>query len=144
MRKIISLCFLVATLVLLCSCSVSTKKDDLEYSFEPNVSIVEGTLITRMYYGQPGYGEDPENDAKEYPYILQLDKPINVKAQEGDIMNSDTFDVKEIQVVPLGEEDLKSIKKYLDKRIKIEGTLFSALTGHHHTEVLIEVKSILD
>lgn len=143
MRKIISLCVLLATLVLLCSCSVRTKEDQ-DYKFEPNVSIVEGTLITRMYYGQPGYGEDPENDAKEYPYILQLDKPINVKAQEGDIMNSDKFDVKEIQVVPLGEEDLKSIKKYLDKHIKIEGTLFSALTGHHHTEVLIEVKRILD
>lgn len=143
MRKIISLCLLVTTLVLLCSCSVSTKEDQ-EYYFEPNVSTVEGTLITRMYYGQPGYGEDPKNDAKEYPYILQLDKPINVKAQEGDIMNSDTFDVKEIQVVPIGEEDLKSIKKYLDKRIKIEGTLFSALTGHHHTEVLIEVKRILE
>ena len=143
MRKIISLCVLLATLVLLCSCSVSTKEDQ-DYKFEPNLSIVEGTLITRMYYGQPGYGEDPENDAKEYPYILQLDKPINVKAQEGDTMNSDKFDVKEIQVVPLGEEDLKSVDKYLDKRIKIEGTLFSALTGHHHTEVLIEVKRILD
>ncbi len=143
MRKIISLCLLVTTLVLLCSCSVSTKEDQ-DYKFEPNLSIVEGTLITRMYYGQPGYGEDPENDAKEYPYLLQLDKPINVKAQEGDIMNSDKFDVKEIQVVPLGEEDLKSVNKYLDKRIKIEGTLFSALTGHHHTEVLIEVKRILE
>lgn len=143
MRKIIGVCLLVATLVLLCSCSLSTKEDQ-EYYFEPNVSTVEGKLITRMYYGQPGYGEDPENDAKEYPYILQLDKPINVKAHEGDVMNSDTFDVKEIQVVPIGEEDLKSIKKYLDKRIKIEGTLFSALTGHHHTEVLIEVKSILE
>ena len=143
MRKIIRVCLLLATLALLCSCSLSTKRDQ-DYKFEPNVSIVEGTLITRMYYGQPGYGEDPKNDAKEYPYILQLDRPINVKAQEGDILNSDKFDIKEIQVVPLGEEDLKSLKKYLDKHIKIQGTLFSALTGHHHTEVLIEVKSILD
>lgn len=41
-----------------------------EYYFEPNVSIIEGILITSLHYGPPGYGEDPDNDKKEYPFIL--------------------------------------------------------------------------
>jgi hypothetical protein len=117
-----------------------------EYSFEPSVSVIEGTLITRLYYGQPGYGEDPNNDAKEYPFILKLDKPIKVIAKESDLINSSKSGVKEIQVVPINEDDIKIVRQYLNnhKHIKIQGTLFSAHTGHHHTDVLIEVKKVLD
>ncbi len=35
-----------------------------------------------MYYGPPGYGENTDTDAKEYPFIFQLDDSIQVIAQE--------------------------------------------------------------
>ena len=38
-----------------------------EYYYEPSISVVEGRLITKMYYGAPNYGENPETDHKEYP-----------------------------------------------------------------------------
>lgn len=116
----------------------------VEYYFEPSVSTIEGTLITRMYYGPPGYGENPDTDIQEYPFILQLDDPIDVLVQEGDLHNSDKFEVTEIQVVPINTENIEIVEQYINKRIKIQGTLFEALTGHHHTNVLIEVEKVLD
>jgi len=115
-----------------------------EYYFEPDVSIIEGTLITRMYYGPPNYGEDPETDAKQYPFILQLDEPIDVISLEGDIHNSDRLQVTEIQVVPNNEEETKNLKKYINKRIIIQGTLFEAIFGSHHMDVLIRIEEVLD
>lgn len=132
---------------------VLVKVDDLvvtnpatikEYYFEPNVSIIEGTLITRMYYGPPNYGENPDTDAKQYPFILQLDDPIDVIAQEGDIHNSNIFEVTEIQVVPMNKEQTELVEQYINKRTTIQGTLFGAIFGGHHTDVLIEVEKILD
>lgn len=115
-----------------------------EYYFEPNVSIIEGTLITRLHYGPPGYGEDPDNDEKRYPFILQLDDPIKVIAEDTDVFNSSIFDVTEIQLVLKGAPYVDMAKQYKNKHIKVQGTLFSAFTGYHHTEVLIVVDKILD
>lgn len=115
-----------------------------EYYFEPDISVIEGKLITRMYYGPPGYGEDPDKDAQEHPFIIQLNAPIKVIAKDGDTSNSDISDVIEIQVVPMNESEIDTLKQSLNKPIKIQGTLFSAFTGHHYTDVLIQVDKIID
>ncbi len=115
-----------------------------EYYFEPNVSIVEGTLITRLHYGPPGYGEDPDKDEKRYPFILQLDEPIKVIAEDTDMINSSISDVSEIQLVLMGDSYVEMAKQYKNKHMKVQGTLFSAFTGYHHTEVLIVVDKVLD
>lgn len=117
---------------------------DEEYYFEPIVSTIEGTLITRLHYGPPNYGENPDTDAKHYPFILQLDQPIDVTALKGDIHNSDISGVTEIQVVPNNEEETELLKQYIDKHIGIQGTLFEALHGGHYTDVLINIVKILD
>ncbi len=121
-----------------------SSKDVKEYYFEPNVSIIEGTLITRLHYGPPGYGEDPDNDEQEYPFILQLDGPIKVIAEDTDMVNSSISDVLEIQLVLRGSPYVDMAKQYKNKHIKVQGTLFSAFTGHHHTKVLMVVDKILD
>ncbi|WP_352420675.1 DUF4431 domain-containing protein [Proteiniborus sp.] len=115
-----------------------------KYYFEPSISIIEGKLITRMYYGPPNYGENPDTDTKQYPFILQLDNPIDVIAEEDDTYNSDVFEVTEIQVVPIGKEKTELLDNYIGKRVRIQGTLFEAIFGGHHTNVLIQVEEILD
>ncbi|WP_353097556.1 hypothetical protein [Tissierella praeacuta] len=134
LRNIRKICVLIIILVLLCSCNVvqESERDSIstpserktavselnvsesseiekEYYFEPNVSIIEGKLITRMYYGPPGYGENPDTDAQEHPCILQLDDLIQVISQEGDLNNSDRSEVTEIQVVPMNQEDTEIV-----------------------------------
>ena len=115
-----------------------------EYYYEPNVSIIEGTLITRLHYGPPGYGEDPDNDEEVYPFILLLDDAIDVFTEETDEFNSNKSSVLEVQLVLRGEPYIDIAKEYKNQHIKVEGTLFSAFTGHHYTEVLIVVDNFLD
>ncbi len=115
-----------------------------EYYYEPNESIIEGILITRLYYGRPNYGENPETDEKEYPFILQLDNPIKIFPQEGDTENTTIEDIKEVQIASMNDDTLNILKKSKNKRIKIQGTFFSSFTGHHHTDVLLAATKILD
>ena len=95
---------------------------------------LSGTLTTEMFYGPPGYGENPETDKKEYPYILVLDEPLKAGAIE----------LSKIQVVGITKEKHQIVHNAIDHPIKIGGTLFSWLTGHHHTRVLIEMDQLMD
>ncbi|NLV88897.1 MAG: DUF4431 domain-containing protein [Tissierellia bacterium] len=149
MKKTVMYLVLLILVLSLIACKKDTNdvevlKDSGEYYFEPNVSIIEGKLITRMYYGPPNYGENPDTDAQQYPFILQLDNLIDVIATENDTQNSDVLGVTEIQVVPMGEEETELLDSYIDSRVRIQGTLFKAIFGGHHTDVLIQVEEILD
>jgi hypothetical protein len=171
-NNMFKICLLSVILVLLCSCSdkdgsvknkaalpmpekkVSNITDvktfatpgsiSNEYYFEPSISVIEGTLTTGMYYGRPNYGEDPQNDEKEYPFILKLSQPINVYEKEGEIIKSSESEVTEVQVVPMNKNDTNKVKEHLNKHIKIQGTFFHGHTGHHHTKVLISADRILN
>lgn len=114
-----------------------------EYYLEPRVSTIEGTLIKKMYYGPPGYGENPDTDAKHYPFILQIEFPIDVKKIGNGTHSSDKLQVDEIQVVA-GKEEIEILKQYENKHIVIQGTLFEAVLGPHYTEVLIDLEKILE
>ncbi len=116
----------------------------IEYLFEPNISILEGTVITRLHDVPPNFGEDPDNDEEEYPFILLLDNPINIVAKETDTINSSISNISEIQLVLKGNPDVDMAKQYKNKQIKVQGTLFSAFTGHHHTKVLMVVDDLSD
>ncbi len=149
MKKILMYLFILILILSLVACKKDENdgevlKDSGEYYFEPNVSIIEGKLITRMYYGPPNYGENPDTDAQQYPFILQLDNPIDVIEKENDSQNSDVFGVTEIQVIPMSEEETELLDNYIDNRVRIQGTLFKAIFGGHHTDVLIQVEEILD
>lgn len=109
-----------------------------------NSDYLEGTLITKLYYGVPNYGENPETDQKEYPYILVLDEPIKVKLSSYTDDSRETIEISEIQLVPIEKNIQEYISQNLDEYIKIQGSFFRAMTGHHHTEILFEVKKVLD
>ncbi|WP_432405710.1 DUF4431 domain-containing protein [Wukongibacter sp. M2B1] len=138
----------IGLVIILTNLGIREKKIEVSDSHreilsEPNVSILEGILITRMYYGPPGFGENPQEDKKEYPFILQLDQPIKVSDTEDDEFNLDASDISEVQLV-VSKENIKIIKEYKNKHLKVEGTFFSAHTGHHHTKVLLHVSKILN
>ena len=109
--------------------------------YEPAIVTLVGKLVTKMFYGPPNYGLNPKEDKKENVFILELDHSITIEADQKDELNETHSGEKEIQVVNLSEANLK---QFLGKRIKITGSLFSAMNGHHHTNVLIMVKRIKD
>lgn len=116
------------------------KENAAEYQYEPVVSTLHGTLSTKVYWGPPGYGEDTTVDEKENVYLLLLDKGIAIKAPEKDL--SDGYNAAINQVMQLQLVNQQSLDSYLNKNVTVTGTLFGAQTGHHHTDVLLDVQTI--
>ncbi|MCX5788462.1 MAG: DUF4431 domain-containing protein [Elusimicrobia bacterium] len=103
---------------------------------DPPVVLV-GTLATEVFYGPPSYGENPATDAKEKPFILTLNSPVDVKAGADDQAEKN---VKKVTLVFDPAE--VSMKPFLGKKVQVKGTLFHSFNGHHHTPVLIDVQKI--
>lgn len=105
--------------------------DTVSYSFE-------GVVKLEKYYGPPNYGENPETDLEEWTYMLVLPTPISVSGQS--VEDEPHENVKKIQLV--FDWSRFPIKSYVGRRVCVTGTLFAAITGHHHAPVLLKVERI--
>jgi Domain of unknown function (DUF4431) len=76
---------------------------------------------------------------QEHAAILLLTKPIRVVAEKDDQFNETRDNVKEVQLINLKRVALAT---YFAKKVKVTGKLSSAITGHYHTDVLMEVDKI--
>jgi len=109
--------------------------------YEPTVVQIEGKLLKVIKYGPPGYGENPKRDIKYEVPILLTSEPVRVK---GNLSNpksqADLTNVSFIQLV--FPKSSGNYRRYLDKEIVVEGTLFRAETGGHYTDLLMNVQTI--
>lgn len=99
---------------------------------------LSGKVKLQTFFGPPGYGENPDSDSRETQAILLLEKPICVEANPKDYEEAEQ-NQRELTLVPLGKENLKD---YEENQIMVQGALYHAFNGHHHTPVLIEIKHI--
>lgn len=118
--------------------TTQTYSNQAEYSYEPSVSTISGKITSEVFYGPPGFGEKPETDKKEEQYLLVLDKPIDVITK--DDSNESKYKISKIQL--LYNKDAVDMAKYTGSTVLLTGTFFSAHTGHHHTEVLMDVTAL--
>ncbi|MGY4516710.1 DUF4431 domain-containing protein [Lysobacter sp. HA18] len=127
---------LTRTFALLLALSpVAARAECLRY--EPSVVALSGTLSTRTFYGPPNYGEDPLTDSRERQVLLRLDAPMcTTTSPDGDDVAE-----KGQREVTLTFADL-DLRPYIGKHVRIEGTLFHAITAHHHTSVLIDINAL--
>ena len=140
---------LIIVLIFNSSCSVKEKAEPVHrerstiqnmgvQSHGPAVVELTGKLIVKRFYGPPNFGENPETDAKEDALILLLNKPINAKDYSPDMGNETSVEsVSELQLVLS-----TPYQKLIGKTVTVSGTLFYAHTGHHHTDLLMDVRSI--
>ena len=103
--------------------------------YEPDTVRLTGRLERHMYYGAPGYGEDPRHDDKEVGFYLGLTSPLCVSQGKFDAPKSG---VRRVQLV-LDSIGYARLRPFLGRRVTLRGTLFAAYTGHHHTPVLLWV-----
>jgi len=79
-------------------------------------------------------------DALEIYWLLHLKRPICVELSDpNDRFNEPKAGVIALQILV---KDYKTSRPLLNKRVKVTGTLFCAITGHHHTDVLIDAQKI--
>jgi hypothetical protein len=124
---------------LLCASALTVNAQHKQFHYDTETIALTGKVIVRTFFGPPNYGENPKTDSRESQYILLLDVPVDVIGTPRE--NKTEPGVKQITLVVL---DFKAnpVERWLHKRVTVEGTLFHANTGHHHTKVLIEVSSI--
>ncbi len=104
--------------------------------FEPERVELSGTLIARDFRGPPNYGESL-NDTLERAHIVVLEQETCVRASIDDALNAESFEsIFELQVV---SDDSAA---WLNRKVYVSGTLFSAHSGHHRTPVLLRVTEI--
>ncbi len=128
-RILCSLCFLVI------SPHASAADDCL--AFDREGVVLTGLVYLKTFYGPPNYGESPDTDALETQALLALDEPICVRAS-GEDSTVDAVGVSDVTLVPLGGI---GFARFSGRRVSVTGSLFSPITGHHRTAVLIEVRS---
>ncbi len=137
-KKYFVLVFIISIIAV--SILIAENKSSQNLFYEPQKVELVGVLKSKIFYGPPNYGENPKTDTKEYCFALHLMNPINVIAAKDDGLNETHLNVTNIQVIKKQNMDLKL---YKDKKVKISGTLFSAVTGHHYTKVLINAEKIV-
>ena len=110
------------------------------FRYEPAVVQLSGRLMLRTFPGPPNYESIQKGDRAETQALLELDRPICVLADAKDGPNSD--DERDQRVVTLVPASGLRAARNTGARVRVEGTLFHAQTGHHRTAVLIEAKRI--
>lgn len=111
------------------------------YDYEPVVVELTGRIVWEMHYGPPNYGDDPKHDRQgNYP-ILKLDRPIDVRGDPKDEVNSEAHrGVDRIQLVVT--DGRPRFRGLIGKPVKVRGALFNAHLGHHYTPVLLTVQKV--
>ncbi|WP_448951603.1 DUF4431 domain-containing protein [Labrys neptuniae] len=100
-------------------------------------TTLTGTLISKVFPGPPNYESVAEGDSPETAYLLKLDRPTCVAAGHTESGEEAVASVDEIQLVRI-----KGATRNMGKHIMVIGDLFPGLTGHHHTAVLLDVKTL--
>ncbi len=111
-------------------------------SFEPAVESIAGTLVRETFPGRPNFESIKTGDEPETGWYVRLPEPICVKGTPGDVLNGeDVIGVKLLQLV-LTHGEYKTHDRLVGEKVKATGTLFAAFTGHHHTPVLLQVRTL--
>lgn len=147
MKTLVHLCLLFGLFLTVNLHAQTNKHPTQKYFLEPSISVVSGTLTEKMVYGRPNYGETPDIDEKNYIYILKPDKPVNVYADanppDPEIADHTLLNQTEIQTFSNIDDVHKELKKYLNKKIKLQGVLFTGRTGGQYTPIQYQVNKIL-
>jgi len=107
--------------------------------YAPEVSRLRGTMVQQTFPGPPNYESVEEGDAAETVWLLTLDAPICTV--QGDQEQPAENNVSKIQLL-LGGEMYEEYRSLLGRSVLVLGGLDHSITGHHHTNVMLQVKDI--
>lgn len=114
----------------------------LPLSYEPTVVTIGGAVEVDTFAGRPNFDNIRRGDEPEICWVLKLPKPISVLVSENDEVNESEDNVAELQLT-MRNDQFEEYRKFLGRKVKVTGTLFHAVSPHHHTIVLLQVKRIV-
>jgi hypothetical protein len=113
-------------------------------SYEPTVVTISGTLVRKTFPGPPNYDSVKKGDRRETGWFLDLPENVCVKVDRAEPdLNPKQSGIHGIQLV-LQPRQCAQYKSLVGKRVIATGTLFGEHTAHHHTPVLLTVRTLED
>jgi hypothetical protein len=109
-------------------------------SYDTDSVRLSGTISRKTFPGPPNYESIKRGDEPETYWVLHLSSPICTTASADNDAESGVMDLQLI----LTRKQYALYKKFVGRRarVTIKGKLSHAITGHHHTPVLMEVVNI--
>ena len=108
--------------------------------YEPEVVQLQGKVKRVVFPGPPNYESVKDGDQPEAHYVLFLPKGVCVQGDPKDEINSESE--KEITSMQLMITSYNKYRPLLGKNVNVKGKLMHSHTGHHHTNVLLQVESM--
>lgn len=134
--------FIFISTFLISSCSSKDSSQVLAkekcLSYGPEKIHLKGFLTSKSFPGPPNYEDVQKGDEEEIYWFVKA-APFCVDAG---IDFSKSIAQSEVQLVLDDFDFYKKRRELLDKYVVVKGTLFQQMTGHHKTEVLINVESL--
>ncbi|SDH10202.1 DUF4431 domain-containing protein [Pseudomonas abietaniphila] len=105
--------------------------------YEPADATLSGTLTRQVFPGPPGFEDVVTGDEPQVGFYLSLAEPLCMKGNENEA-DIDVEDNETLVQLVLQPTDYDNLRPYLDQPVVLKGTLFGAVTGFHHTQVLMQ------
>lgn len=122
---------------------LAVAKNQVVY-YQPKFVELTGIIKYITFPGPPNYESIKNGDRKETGLYLILKNPVDVDfAPKIEKVDNDEPEknLKIFQLVVYEDKDWEKLRK--DNRyVRINGTLFHAITGYHNTRVLLETRKI--
>jgi hypothetical protein len=100
--------------------------------------IITGNLSQHTFPEQPNYASIANGDAPSTYFFLTPPMPVCVQAGNIDENELDEPEVTRIQLVFYKDGSYARLRPFLGKKVTCKGGIFHAITGHHHSKVLLE------
>lgn len=133
---------------LLFSCSAKTQKYPQTkiaencLNYEPQKVQLVGTLYRKSFPGPPNYEDIKKGDEEEIYWLIKTTNPFCIN-KSNYVEGAELHGQSEVQLVISSKLNFyKTKRSLLNKKIKVQGTLFPQITGHHKTEVLLNVETL--
>lgn len=115
--------------------------------YEPGSVSLTGTLWRCVFPGRPNFEDIKQGDEPEACVLIRLAAPITVQGNsgndEGDYNTISEENVTDMQLCIVGDQAWETAKTCMSNNVVVTGTLYHGHTGHHHTEVLMTVQSMM-
>lgn len=129
----------LATLLLIFGLEAPGVADCLRWG--PASVSLSGKLVSETFPGPPNYESVAKGDQPETYWILLLEKPVCVDGVDDLGQGHLEARVERIQLV-LTPELQKKHRASVGSLVEVMGMFMAAVSGHHHTKVLLEVTDL--
>ena len=127
-------------------------EDSIYYS-EPSISALHGKLIQKQFYGPPGFGENPKEDAHYTWFVLVLNKPIIFRADPRSSFNreyirfsdyaTDSDRIEHIDSIQIRDERTNPLLlSRVGKQVSLKGVLNISVLPSEQPPIILDFRDV--